>query len=52
MLQHGQLVAAGNRNRTLRLYDVARLKGEEEESLESCCVFDKMSAHGVSIFCI
>jgi len=49
LLQQGQLVAAGNRNRTLRLYDITRLKAQDECSLESCCVFDNVSAHGVSI---
>ena len=49
-LQQGQLVAAGNRNRTLQISDVTQLKPDDETSLESCCVFDKMNAHGVSTY--
>ena len=48
-LQQGQLVAMGDRNRTLRIYDIARLKPDDEASLESCCVLDQMNAHEVGI---
>jgi len=30
--------------------DVTQLKPDDETSLESCCVFDKMNAHGVSTY--
>jgi len=39
-LQHGRLVAAGNRNRALRIFDITRPQAEN-------CVFDKMNAHEV-----
>jgi len=48
-LQQGQLIAMGDRNRTLRIYDVTRLRPDDETSLETCCVLDKINAHEVSM---